>query len=217
MTYTRRMTRYILSVLVPFLMTTCGYGPSSPLASAVFRGDTATAKALLAQGGASEADLQEAVIAASRSGKVELLPELKAHGANLKEGSGVNGWSPLKHAIHKNQLRSVQMLLAAGADPNASTGANGTPLMMAAGYGYTPIVRALLAHGADAKRMDSRGHTALDSALTGTTDIDRFTYGKCQIETVRALLEAVPDLKQRASTSRCAEIQQLLASQIVQK
>lgn len=143
------MNRYILSVLVPFLVAYCGYHPASPLASAVFRGDTETAKALLTQGKVNQADLQEAVITAARTGHAELLPDLKAHGADLEEGSGVNGWSPLKHAIHRNQVQSVQALLAAGANPDANTGRYGTPLRMAAEHGYKPIVQALLDHGAD--------------------------------------------------------------------
>jgi ankyrin repeat protein len=40
-----------------------------------------------------------------------------------------------------------------------------TPLMIAAGSGYTDIVQILLAHGADVKAVDSRGWTALMAAV----------------------------------------------------
>ena len=203
------MIRTWIMVALALLLGTCGYRPSSPLARAVLDGDTATVEALLARG-PPRGDLQEALIAAARFGRPEMILELKAAGAGLEEAAGVNGWSPLKHAIHKNQPASVQALLAAGADPNAATGGMGTPLMMAAGYGFVPIVRVLLGHGADARRTDGAGHNALDAALRGTSDIDRFTLGHCQTETVRLLLESTPDLRHTERIPGCAEIERLL-------
>ena len=63
-----------------------------------------------------------------------------------------------------------------------------TPLMIAAGYGYTPIVRLLLARGADPRIRDLDGGTAVDYAIVGMTDLDRFTFFSCSDDTVRALL-----------------------------
>ncbi len=98
-------------------------------------------------------------------------------------------------AIHKNQPGAVEALLNAGAEPNRR-GRNGeTPLMMAAGYGYTDIVRILVDRGADARAKLPDGENALDLAAQGTTDIDHFTFGHCQSETVRLLRGRFPNLR----------------------
>ena len=112
-----------------------------------------------------------------------------ADGADPNAPEGVNDWTPLLHAVHKNQIGSVEALLDGHADPNRTV-RGGTPLMWAAGYGYTPIVRLLLARGADPRLRDLDGDTALDWAVTGMLDVDRFTFFSCQDDTVHALLAA---------------------------
>jgi len=135
------------------------------------------------------------IVGAARSGETERIATLAKEGADLNVRAGVNGWTPLQHAIHKNQKGSVVALVDAGADVNAR-GANGeTPLMMAAGYGYTGIVNVLLERGADAHAQLANGTNALTLAVLGANDIDRFTAGDCQTSTVKALLDKAPDLK----------------------
>ena len=59
--------------------------------------------------------------------------------------------------------------------------------MMAAGYGYSDITKMLLTHGADPALRDRHGETALDYAMAGVSDIDRFTFFSCQNDTVALL------------------------------
>ena len=139
------------------------------------------------------------LIGAARAGDGAAVRSLVAHGASPNETGGVNGWTPLEHAVHKNQLESVKALLDAGADPNLADRAGTTPLIMAAGYGYTPIVELLLRRGADPRRFNRNGQNALDAALSGTSDIDRFTLLDCQTSTVATLRHADPSLSPRAS------------------
>ena len=128
-------------------------------------------------------------IGAVRNGDVAAVRRMLVRGADPNAAEGVNEWTPLMHAIHKNQLGSVAALLDGHADPNRAV--NGmTPLMMAAGYRYTPIVQLLLARGADPRIQDLDGETAVDYAIIGMTDIDRFTFFSCGDETVRAILSA---------------------------
>jgi hypothetical protein len=136
------------------------------------------------------------IIGAARNGDVKQLASLIDAGADPNVRAGVNRWTPLMHAVHKNQPGSVQVLLSHGrARPNERGGSGTTALILAAGYGYSHMVAILLKAGADPHLKANNGEDALSAAVGGISDIDRFTVGRCQIETVRALLAAAPDLK----------------------
>ncbi len=137
---------------------------------------------------------------ASRIGDAESIERLIRAGAdpNLRDARS-NDWTPLLNAIHKNQLVSVERLLALGANPSVGTSDGWTPLMMAAGYGYTPLVIRLLDAGADALAEMKGGVNALNAAIGGSLDIDRFTVGKCQTATVKVLLDRAPGLQLKGS------------------
>lgn len=81
---------------------------------------------------------------------------------------------PLVFAVREGKTAEVKALLARGANPNAEF--EGSPaLQQAAQYGYTDIVRLLLAHGArtDVKN-DSNGQSPLRSAQKyGHKEIER--------------------------------------------
>jgi hypothetical protein len=152
------------------------------------------------------------LIDAARSGDIAQIKQLAAAGADLNAGGGVNNWTPLMHAIHKNQRGAVEALLEAGADPNAAPGRT-TALVMAAGYGQADIVQVLLNHGA------KTSPAALAAAVGGTTDFDDYTAGKCQTDTVKALLAKDPKLAldgdsepiQTARRGGCTEVLALLS------
>src|SRR5579872_4245316 len=126
------------------------------------------------------------LITAARSGDVATINKLAVSGADLNAPGGVNGWTPLMHAVHTNQPGSVEALLNKGA--NVDLRADGTTaLIMAAGYGYARIVNILLQHGADPKATARNGKNALDAALEGSPDMDHTTTGQCQTETVKLI------------------------------
>jgi ankyrin repeat protein len=139
------------------------------------------------------------LIQAARDGRVDLILTLVRQGADPNQRAGVNGWTPLMHAIHKNQKGSINALLDAGADVNGRGAGGGTALMMAAGYGYTDIVNLLLDRGADVHAQMSDGSNALTFAVLGANDIDRFTALDCQGPTIQALIHRAPDLHVRGS------------------
>jgi ankyrin repeat protein len=155
-----------LIVFAPLFLAGCGFlsGPISPL------------------------------ITAARSGDVAKINELATSGADMNAPGGVNGWTPLMHAVHTNQAGSVEALLNKGAIVDLHAGGT-TALVMAAGYGYTGIVKILLRHGADPRAAARNGQTALAAALEGSLDIDRTTAGQCQTETVEAIAESNPALR----------------------
>jgi len=139
------------------------------------------------------------LVQAARNGRVDLIPTLVKNGADPNEHAGVNGWTPLMHAIHKHQLGSVSALLDAGADINGRSPEGSTALMMAAGYGYVDVVILLLKRGSDAHAELADGSNALTFAVMGAPDIDRFTALDCQGPLIKALLERAPDLKLRGT------------------
>jgi formylglycine-generating enzyme required for sulfatase activity len=160
------------------------------------------------------------LIAAARAGDVPAIERLLSEEADSSQPGGVNGWTPLMHAIHTGQTGSVRALIAGGADVNVQVGDGITALMMAAGNGQTDMVRLLLDSGADPRIRDAHQATALDLALTGVTDVDHFTVTRCDTETVAALLESAPDLRPSGGMldgilrrlKRCDEVERLLAS-----
>lgn len=139
------------------------------------------------------------LIGAARSGRTDLIATLVKQGADPNQRAGVNGWTPLMHAIHKKQKGSVAALLDAGADIDYRGADGSTPLMMAAGYGYTDIVNLLLDRGADPRIQTSDGSNALTYAVLGANDVDRFTMTDCQGPTIKALLTHAPGLKLQAT------------------
>ena len=171
-----------------------------------------------------------ALVPAARGGRVGVLTILLEAGGNpnrldgrLGRNPARRGWTPLVHAVHTNQTGAVQTLLDFGADPNLPARGGDTPLVMAAGYGRIGLVELLLAHGANPALQPERGGpTPLAAAVMGSVDIDRFTIGKCQTETVKALLAHAPQLRlgdgfwdhmaiRFARWSNCTEVLALLS------
>ncbi len=158
------------------------------------------------------------IVAAARSGNLEEMDNLLDQGADANVSAGVNHWTPLMHAIHKYQPGSVKLLLSRGALPDGRGGSKTTPLVMAAGYGYDDIVRLLLKAGADPHLKAANGDDALTAAVAGASDIDRFTVGCCQTETVRTIVANAPELKSQvasgavriARVARCSAVLDLL-------
>ncbi|MGI8575146.1 MAG: ankyrin repeat domain-containing protein [Egibacteraceae bacterium] len=72
---------------------------------------------------------------------------------------------PLHAAVAARNLRAVQLVLDADADPDARQKGGYTPLMAAAHHGDADIVRALLEHGADPALRDDDDRTASDHAV----------------------------------------------------
>jgi uncharacterized protein len=191
----RHLVFLLLSVIVAIA---CRRGPDSPVAGIASHGDVAAMNRLLDSGldpNARDAAGYTPLIFAVRAGNAPLIRLLTKRGAdpNLPDAA-VNSWTPLLHAVHKEQPESVTALLDAGANANGTDASGTTPLMMAAGYGYTEIVKILLAHGANPRLAMRDGVTAIDLARAGVPDIDRFTIFTCQDDTVKALLAADPTL-----------------------
>ena len=87
---------------------------------------------------------------AARAGDTAQIAELVRSGEDVNERGGVNDWTALMHAVHKNQPKAVRTLINAGADVNATAGARGrdTALRLAEIQGLPDIATTLRQHGA---------------------------------------------------------------------
>ena len=141
---------------------------------------------------------------AARGGDVGAVRALVARGADVNAQSGGNGLPPLLHALHKNKLGTAAALISAGADIDRAGAGGMTPLMMAAAYDNKEMVALLLTRGANPRVTEPSGNTALDLAITGVADIDRFTWFRCNQSTAAMLARVSPP--PRRSTLRWARM-----------
>lgn len=209
---------------------------STPLARAAQSGDAATVRSLIAQGAdvnARDAEGYAPLAYAARSGDRDTIKQLLDAKAdpNARDCNSW-GWTPVINAMHKYNDDAARLLVERGADVNARAGGCNeqkiedglTPLMYAAKFDESEMVKFLLEHGAD-PRAEYKGYNALSFAVAGgslgkLSDIDRAATHPCPVETVRLLLKAAPDLKLSRSVvdhtvlfiteKKCPEVAQLL-------
>ena len=81
--------------------------------------------------------------AAARAGDLGEIDRLQAAGADINEGSGVNSWPPVIHAVHKGQVKALEHLLDRGAV--ADQPVRNRALNVARGSGDEAEVRATFA------------------------------------------------------------------------
>jgi len=186
----RRLTWIACLLVTVGSIAGCHRGPETPLAVAAAEGRAADVTDLIAAG--ADVDAADAGITAlgwaARFGQSASIEVLVAAGAEIDLPSGTNDWPPLMHAVHKNQTAAARALVRAGASIRGRDGKRA--LAMAAGYGNTEMVQALLDAGVEPSA------DILVEAVGGAWDID-YRWSGCEphTSTVRALLAAAPDLR----------------------
>jgi ankyrin repeat protein len=79
--------------------------------------------------------------------------------------------TPLMRASARGDVKAVTALLEKGANPNVrSSDTNITPLMFAAYFGHTAVIKTLIARGARIELKDTFGAGAVDWAAVGGHD-----------------------------------------------
>jgi len=155
--------------------------------NAVWEGDTATVKMLLAKGADVNAETKEketALLIASVKGHTEIVKMLIAKGANVNTSLEKDGITPLMLASRRGHTEIVKMLLAKGVDFNMSYA---TAVLMASDEGHTNIVQLLV----QAKRQG-----ADKKASIGVTDLV-LAAAAGKVDLVRTLLDEGADVNER--------------------
>jgi ankyrin repeat protein len=114
--------------------------------------------------------------AAVANGKLELLRQvLETVPVDVQDE---RGRTALMQACRAGRAEIVELLLAAGAQVNATNHQGTTPLMYAKtaamGNGNLAVLRLLLAKGADINARDRAGRTALEYAVTNAAAVIEF-------------------------------------------
>lgn len=141
------------------------YAGLTPLMLAAQSGQASVCTRLIEQGAAVntvDRHVQTALMLSARSGQASTVRVLLAHGAKL-ERRCERGMSALAHAAEGSDSNMpVFLLLASGADIDATDSQGATPLLIAAGAGRLANAHELLEHGARITARDSRNQSALD-------------------------------------------------------
>jgi len=141
------------------------------LIAAAERGDAASVRKLIAQGGnvnAKDGKQDSAFLIASANGHTEVVRLTLAAGADLKSTNRYGG-TGLIPACHHGHLETVKLLLTTKIDVDHVNNLGWTALLEAVILGdggptHTEIVRLLLAHGANPRIADREGVTPLQHA-----------------------------------------------------
>jgi ankyrin repeat protein len=142
---------------------------SDALYSVIRANDLSALRSLLAKG--ADPNVADArggstpLMHAAAVGAVESMKLLLDHKASVNAANAA-GLTALMMSV--TDIDKVRLLLAAGADVNVATKRGRTALMLAAASdGSAPIVRLLMARGADPKAVDVGKGTALHQAVRG--------------------------------------------------
>ena len=140
----------------------------TPLQRAAENASPAMVVRLLATGAdvdAAQASGLTALMIAARTGDARVLRLLLTQGANVDAATRQTRSTALMWAVAESHPDSVRALLAAGADPRASTAAGFTPLLFAARNGDVEMARLLLEAGVDVDHTGIDGTHALPYAI----------------------------------------------------
>jgi hypothetical protein len=104
---------------------------------------------------------ENALMLAAFDGQLALVKTLVVE---KKAAVNKTGWAPIHYAATNGHLEIAQFLMANGAQVNALSPSETTPLMMSVMSGNDQLIKYLLDNGADLRMRNHEGYTAIDVA-----------------------------------------------------
>ena len=144
----------------------------SLLAKVVAKGDDELTLRIVEKGGdVNGRDISSMPLIAklAKNGKINLVKIFIEAGADVNLASKAKGITSLYQAVKYNQVDTAELLLAHGANVNATKEGEWTPLMVAAFNGYLTLVKLLIKYNANIYIEKNDGQVA--SELTNRPDI----------------------------------------------
>lgn len=139
------------------------------LGAAAGKNNLLAARKLLSAGANPNRDLlggRTSVVIAAIESNAEVLEVLLKAGGN-PNSPDVFGWRPLHHTMdaEKECVKCIEVLIRNGAEVDAVTSLDISPLHRAAGFGHAGAVKTLLASGASKTLKDKYGNNAYQRAM----------------------------------------------------
>ncbi len=167
------------------------------VAEVINRGDTVLALKLI-KGGASpnlpDANGTTPLMTACRSGNMPIVNFLLDNGATADQPRSPKGRTALMiTCAYYGGITITKLLIAHGADVNATANDGTTALMLAAKNAKLDVVEYLLAKGANALKKDATGSTALDYAQKADPAVfGSAGYKDCQLNKAAVIARLIP-------------------------
>jgi ankyrin repeat protein len=165
------MKSQLIAIVAAVLLVGCGESqpPETPTAKtpdtsihdAAGDGNIEAVKKLQDALGMKDPDIS--IHDAVRTGNIEAVKKHLAAGTDVNAKKDV--WdepTPLHRAASEDHKEIAELLIAKGADVNATDGIRRTPLHLATSWGHKELVALLIAKGADVNATDNRGRTPLE-------------------------------------------------------
>ena len=108
--------------------------------------------------------LEEKILKASESGKLEVVEQLLQKNAKLVAAHDRDGYTPLHRSCYSNHVDIAELLLKNGADMNARTCDGWTPLHSACKWNNYNCAALLLDFGSEVNPLTNGGQTPLHLA-----------------------------------------------------
>jgi uncharacterized protein len=135
------------------------------------------------------------IFAAIDLNRIEEIQKLIAADADLlSRPQATEGDQPLHYACIDGRLAIIKLLVAKGADVNATTGVGNTPMHLVAEFGNKAVVAYLLDEGAKVSPKNEFGMTPLKRALSAREENAE------RPDKVRALDQVIQLLRSRGAT-----------------
>ena len=147
--------------------------------------------------GIRAASAVEALAIAATNSRLREMKLLLADGVNVNAVASYCGGTPLYQAAGIGAIRSVEFLIGAGADLNATNKFDLTPLMSACSLGKTKgsrVAMRLIEAGADVK------HVRASDEMTAL----KFAVHSCPAEVIQALIERGAEVDGPSGTDQTA-------------